>query len=615
MLLSMTKPSRKTTIILSIVFGLIVAQLMLVGFVVTKLARHSGRRPDAGQTRNVRQNGGGFPAPAPVQYGARPPQQTGRSKSAVASTAKPGPKPKPTGPQAVSPKFSAPAGVYSNEFKVELKAAAAGAVIRYTIDGSEPEETSVAYAQPIPVNQTVLLRARSFETNLAPSSTVSATYTMLGEDLLGFSSNLPLVIINSSGQYINSDRPIPTSIRFIGRAGARATMSSPADYEGRGDIKRRGFSSLRLPKPSFTFKARNDDGDKVKFSPFGLPAESDWVLYAPYADKTLMRDVLAFELSNAMGRYAPRTRFVEVFVARPNSRLAYRDYLGVYVLIEKIKRGKERVNIAKLGTNDLAEPEISGGYIFKRDHGSMPGGNRRGWGFSPKASDDGVGFKTPRDLHLFFVDPKEDELKPSQRDWLARYVSRFEDALNGGKFASPTEGYAKYLDVDAFIDHFWLVEMSKNIDAFRYSAYLYKPRGGKITMGPAWDWNLSFGNADYYDAYEPQGWYYTLLRDTEISWYNRLNDDPAFVKRSNARWVELRRDVFAPDRVLRRVDEMAAELQEARTRNFRRWPILGRYINPNYFAGATYEDEIVWMKKWIKNRIAWMDRQVPGMKK
>ena len=60
---------------------------------------------------------------------------------------------------------------------------------------------------------------------------------------------------------------------------------------------------------------------------------------------------------------------------------------------------------------------------------------------------------------------------------------------------------------------------------------------------------------------------------------------------------------------------MAAELQEARTRNFRRWPILGRYINPNYFAGATYEDEIVWMKKWIKNRIAWMDRQVPGMKK
>lgn len=611
-MLSMTKPSRKTAIILSVVFGLIVVQLGLVGLVVSKIARRSGaHRSQPAHVRTPRQYTGG--APQPVQYGGAP-AQPGRSRTAVPASAKTAPKPKPTGPQAAPPQFSMPGGVYSNEFKVGLKAAAAGAVIRYTLDGSEPGESSPAYAEAIPVTQTILLRARSFEKALEPSSIVTATYTMVGNDLLGFSSNLPLVIINSFGQYIGSDRPVPVSVRFIGRSGERAFVSGPADFDGRGDIKRRGYSSLRLPKPSFTFKARDDDGDKVKFSPAGLPAESDWVLYAPYADKTLMRDVLAYELSNKMGRYAPRTRFVEVFVARPNTRLAYRDYLGVYVLIEKIKRGKDRVNIARLGTNDIAEPDISGGYIFKRDHGSMSG-NWRGWGGPPRASDDGVGFKTPRGLRLFFVDPKEDELTMGQRDWLARYLTRFEEVLHSARFASPSEGYAKYLDVDAFIDHFWLVEMSKNIDAFRYSAFLHKPRNGKIVVGPCWDWNLSFGNADYYDAYETSGWYHSLLRDTEISWCERLSQDPAYVRRSNARWTELRRDALAPERVLRRVDELAAELKEAQTRNFGRWPIMGRYINPNYYAGATYDDEIAWMKKWIKGRIAWLDRQVPASKK
>src|SRR6185436_251960 len=124
------------------------------------------------------------------QYGQKPPPPISRSKPTTASAAKTVPKPKPTGPQAATPKFSVPAGVYSNEFKVEVKAVAAGAVIRYTLDGSEPDESSPTYTQAIPVNQTVVLRARSFEKNLAPSSTGSATYTMLGEDLLSFSSNL-----------------------------------------------------------------------------------------------------------------------------------------------------------------------------------------------------------------------------------------------------------------------------------------------------------------------------------------------------------------------------------------------------------------------------------------
>src|SRR6185503_13738433 len=87
-----------------------------------------------------------------------------------------------------------------------------------------------------------------------------------------------------------------------------------------------------------------------------------------YSDKTLIRDALAYELSNKMGRYAPRTRFVELYLDRSGGKLGPRDYMGVYVLVEKIKRGKNRVNIAELQGSDATEPNISGGYIFKRDH-------------------------------------------------------------------------------------------------------------------------------------------------------------------------------------------------------------------------------------------------------
>lgn len=502
-------------------------------------------------------------------------------------------------------------GVYTNVFTVQLTAKAPNAVIRYTLDGSDPDEQSSAYSSPIAIRQTTLLRAACFQPGLNPSATASQAYTMLGDDLVGFTSNLPLVIINTFNQPISYQDYYAASVRFINASGGRASLVGPADFDGSTDLKRRGFSSLRYPKMSFTLKTRDDDGEKEKAPVFGLPADSDWVLYAPYVDKTLMRDALAYELSNEMGRYAPRTRFVEVFLHRSSGKLSYRDYVGVYVLTEKIKRGKERVNIAKLKPDQNSEPEISGGYILKRDHGAMSGGGRGGWGGPPRPSNDGMGFITPRRLHLFYVEPKEDELTPAQRSWITRYMADFERSLYGGNFTSPTEGYARYLDVDAFIDHFWLVELTKNVDGFRYSSFLYKPRGGKITMGPAWDWNLSFGNADYYDGNETSGWYYDNLREVEISWIYRLRQDPDFMQRACDRWTELRRTVLATDKVLRRVDAMSSELEDAQRRNFRRWPVLGRPISPNYYVGPTFDAEVNWMKLWIKDRLTWIDRQFP----
>ena len=604
----MAKGSKKMFWIIPIVLLAVVIQLGAVGAVFIGLMRARAVQFTPPNQPIIQQDGRrNFQQPPPIRRVPAP--SNGGTKNAAAKQ-----KAKPTGPRAEPPQFSKTGGIYTNTVTVELKAKSKKAIIRYTLDGSDPVAQSPAYATPIPLAQTTLLRAACFEPGLAPSLSISHSYTLLDNDLGRFTSNLPVVVVDLYNQRLNTYDYVPGSVRFISPSGGRTQLLGPADYDGNADLKRRGYSSLRFPKSSYTIKMRNDDGEKVKSSIYGMPADSDWVLYAPYSDKTMMRDVIGYEMSRAMGHYAPRTRLVEVFAHTGNGTLTYRDYAGVYVLAEKIKRGKERVNIEKLRPEDTTAPEVTGGYILKRDHGASNGNNNRGrgGGSPPRAPNDGTGFITPRGLHLFYAEPDEDELNEAQKKWVGRYMADFERALYSVNFSNPTNGYAKYLDVATFIDYFWLVEFTRNVDGFRYSSFFHIPRGGKITMGPAWDWNLSFGNADYYDAYETSGWYYENLRDTEISWIDRLREDPDFMQRATDRWAELRRDVFASDKMMRQVDGLRAQLEEAQARNFRRWPIMGREVTPNYFVGQSYAQEIDWMKKWMKDRATWIDLQFPA---
>jgi hypothetical protein len=208
------------------------------------------------------------------------------------------------------------------------------------------------------------------------------------------------------------------------------------------------------------------------------------------------------------------------------------------------------------------------------------------------------------------VYPKAEAITLEQKSWLTHYFNTFEEALAGTAFRDPKRGYRAYLDVDSFIDAHWLIEAGKNVDGFRYSAYLTKDRGGKLTAGPPWDWNRSFGNANYYGGWEVHGWYWSNLRLEEISWYLRLREDPDFVRRCTERWFELRKGIFNPKRITARVDALAAELEEGQRRNFKRWPVLGEQITCNYFVGQSYEDEVRWLKSWIEGRIAWIDGQL-----
>ena len=406
-----------------------------------------------------------------------------------------------------------------------------------------------------------------------------------------FTSNLPIVLIDTAGKWIRDEPKIPAQMKIIyDKSGSRNTLNSRhIDFAGKIGIELRGKTSLHFPKHQYGIEIQDDAGNDKDASLLQLPAESDWVLNGPYSDKTLMRNYLAYEFSNRIGRYASRTKFVEMFLNESgDATIGAKHYVGVYLLIEKIKRGKERVDIKSLKPTD-----ITGGYILKID--------KMDWYETY--------FSTRYGTRLFHVYPKGHEMSSAQKTWIQNHISEFEAALAGTDFKDPEHGYAKYIDTDAFIDHFIINELFRNIDGFRNSTYMYKDRGGKLTMGPVWDFNLSMGNSSFNEGWKTGGW---LIYTNRVPfWWDRLLQDRSFTRKLVKRWQELRKDILATSKLLDEIDRTAGLLSEAQARNFQRWPVLGRTLfgNPNR-GYATYQQEVKQMKIWLQARLKWMDKHI-----
>ena len=509
------------------------------------------------------------------------------------------------------PRILTPGGIFTNSgFYVSIALDVAPAEIRYTVNGSEPSASSLLYTGPILVtNRSTTVRAAAFASGRLPSITVSETYTLLDPDLLAFSSNLPLVIIDTFGGGIPAEVKVPATMTFIDTFRGRSSLRRAPDLQVRAGIEVRGQSSAGFPKRPFGFETRDETDESKNVGFFGLPAENDWVLNGPYDDKTFMNDFLAFELHEKMGHYSSRRRFVEVFVNSSGGKLSYaQHYGGIYVLDEKIKVGKNRVNIAKLSPDDATEPALSGGYMVKKD----------------KTSPGDVLFTTTSGQTLIFHDPKPPDLTPLQQGWIVNYLNQFERALYSPSWLSAggTNHYSNYIDLDSFVDQHWIIEFTKNIDGYRLSNYMHKDRGGKLAMDPIWDFDLSFGNANYLAADQTNGWYYAELGDGDHIWLRQMvglpsgspAGDPDFKQRITDRWGVLRTNILNGSNVLARVDEIAALLNEAQVRDFQAFPRLGVYVWPNpdsYWPITTYQGTIDWMKSWIAGRFAWIESQYP----
>ena len=503
------------------------------------------------------------------------------------------------------PEISVKTGFCSEPITVTLTTTTPGAAIYYSVDGSDPlspsptRSRSVAsmgsvYTATLRVSKTTTLKAIAIKAGWRQSTLGTARYIFLGPDVRDFSSPLPIAVIDTLGQGVSTVR-IPAFGCFINTdEGGSAVITGPTDFAGPAAIEVRGQSSAGFPKKQYHFETQDGQGHEKNVSILGFPAESDWILQGMYADKSLMRNVLAYQWSNEIGPWAAHTRFIELFLNTDDSDVTMGDYIGVYVFMEKIKVGPSRVNITKLGPGDNAEPEVSGGYIIAKD----------------KTDGTDQTFATSRGLNLVYKDPDGLALMQTQKDWIRNYMNAFEAVLYGESFADPADGYAKYIDPGSFIDNHIIVELTKNIDGFRLSTYFYKDRGGKLVMGPIWDYDLSLGNANYNDGWNATGWYNRVLSSGDYPYWLRLFEDPEFKLRYADRWFGLRRGLFTTSRLLGIVEGYATLLDEPAGRNYARWPTLGIYVWPNWFIANTYREEIAWIQGWIADRLAWMDGQI-----
>jgi hypothetical protein len=420
-----------------------------------------------------------------------------------------------------------------------------------------------------------------------------------GAARIGFTSSpLPLVVIDTGGHPIHDKARVDARMKVLGDTGLERNdlRTTPAVFSGHIGIEIRGQSSRDCPKQQYAFETRiGPGGSQREVSLLGMPAAPEWILQGPCFDRSLIRNVLAYQLSNKMGRYAVRTRLVEAFIRESGPEDPAAHYRGVFLLMEKIERGPERVNVA-----EASDKDPSGGYILKIDKGEDPH------------------VTSARGTRILFVDPEKPDA--AQKRYVRTYFDDFEAALEGQGFDDPGQGYARYIDVDSFIDYFLLNEFMKNVDAFRISTYLHKDRGGKLEMGPVWDFDRSSGNIDSLGGNRPDGWYFTqkISGYTVPFWWRRLLQDDAFRKRLFQRWRSLRQDVLSTASFTGLIDADVGRLKEAAERNFAAWPVLGATQPPfdrDPLASPDYAGEIRELKDFLKARAEWLDahiEEVPG---
>ncbi|MEK9613467.1 MAG: CotH kinase family protein, partial [Flavobacteriaceae bacterium] len=315
-----------------------------------------------------------------------------------------------------------------------------------------------------------------------------------------------------------------------------------------------------------------------------------------------------YQLSNQMGQYATKTAFYELEINGA--------FKGTYVLMEKIKRDKNRVNISKNKAED-----ISGGYILKID---KPTGDGEWYdetiAFGSQYSTRGE-LESFRNISFLYEYPKSDDITTEQKEYIQNYIYDFETALVSEEFTSAENGYRKYIDIDSFIDFFILNEISKNPDGFRLSTYMHKDKGKKLKMGPIWDFNIAFGNVDYCNGEATSGWAYQFNSicpgDTwQVPfWWGRLLEDPDFIITLQTRWNNLRNSTLATQSLMNDIEGFQEILKSssASDKNFAKWLILGKYVWPNAFVGDSYVSEINYLKDWITNRMEWLDNNINNL--
>lgn len=408
-----------------------------------------------------------------------------------------------------------------------------------------------------------------------------------------FSSNLPIMIINTVDGVPIQDEPKTTATMGLIYNGVGETNHSEDpfnEYDGYIGIEIRGNSTSGFPKKPYNFETRDELGENRNVSLLGMPKENDWVLRASYLDHTFIRNGLADFMARETGYWASRTRHVEVVLND--------EYQGIYLLMEKIKRDDNRVNIAKLKEEDIEGEELTGGYIWEV-----------------------TGFASELGENRKLKEPTIDDIQPEQFTYIQTFDNAFRDKMRNTSsvYSNPNTGYVEHIWTESFIYELIVQEAMRNSDAYGWSGYYHKDKNGLINAGPVWDFDQSSGNSSYPDNGVVEGWMaeHPNTSNTPFYWSLLLNE--AYFEYSlSLRWKALREDNFKTDNLFHYVDSIANFLSEAQVREFTKWPVLGQFIwreTNGYAERNTYTKEVDYLKEFLTERWNWMDAQLANVTK
>ena len=397
------------------------------------------------------------------------------------------------------------------------------------------------------------------------------------------SSTLPIFRINTKDLTIPDEPKIKALLNIVN--GNKVNMLNDTSQLHNIKIEVRGNTSQSFAKQSFSFNLYDTNYIKTSKPLLGLPASKKWVLQGPFADKSLIRNTLTYNLYRNMGNYAPKTRFIELIIND--------NYRGVYVLTEKIQIGENHLNIPKLTQDKTDHTKQTGGYLLEID--------RSEWRSNYPQKND----TSSHPLAYCVYSPKLNKINTATQQKIKHQFNTLEQHLY------ENDDVFSYIDINSFIDYLIITEFTKNTDGYCLSTFLYNKNinnsNPKFYIGPIWDYNLSFGLANYRNSFKPEGFVYNSSKYIPF-WWKKLLKNERFKKALNTRYNQLRETTLSNTNINKTIDSLALICEKPAALNFTKWNILGGAAPwPNYYAGNTYKDEVDYIKTWTEKRLVFLD--------
>ncbi|MBO5210288.1 MAG: CotH kinase family protein [Lachnospiraceae bacterium] len=388
----------------------------------------------------------------------------------------------------------------------------------------------------------------------------------IGEDFLvdeGFHSNLPIVILKIDGEvtqykdfknsqeiaYEDIEPYTDGQIWVLDNSNPEKEnyLTDSPVYSSNMKIKKRGHTSYYYDKPQYLMKMYDEDGLENKTEIFGMGEGDSWILNGSMADKSMMRNYLSYRIASEVGggAMAPDCKYCEVVLETESGY----EYQGVYLLMETISRGENRVNI-----DNSKDGEKYTSYIVRRDRYTHFDVMLDTYGRLSGLSAEWIGIKYPA----------AQKVTEEMKQYIEQDFSRTEQIIyseDEGVF----KAYDKYIEIDSFVDYFLINEFFGNYDAGEHSTYMYKNSGGKLYIGPVWDFDQAMNNY-YADEMDPS----TLAFQTK-PFFEQLSKDTRFIDCLKERYSELRKGPLSEEHVFAVIDETDEYLTSAREREWHRW--------------------------------------------